>query len=111
MKMILFKTALLGLLLSTSALANPLIYVGNSYPYQYQITVIDGATNKVLPRPVYVSGPVVALVAHPNGRTVYASLGINAIAVIDTKTQLQTAIVPVATGPGSLAISPDGKRL
>lgn len=82
---------------------------------------IDLAKNEIVAKQRIVPAPVVAqvrgvspsgMVVSPDGKRLYvAELGINAIAVLDTKTLAVLGHIPTAWYPYRVALSPDGKQL
>ena len=82
---------------------------------------IDLAKNKIVATQRIVSSPLVARVrgvspagmaVSPDGKRLYvAELGINAIAVLDTKSLKVLGHIPTAWYPYRVALSPDGRQL
>jgi YVTN family beta-propeller protein len=82
---------------------------------------IDLARNEIAVKRRIVPSPLVArvrgvspsgMVVSPDGQRLYvAELGINAIAVLDTKTLAVVGHIPTAWYPYRVALSPDGKQL
>jgi YVTN family beta-propeller protein len=73
------------------------------------ISAIDVATHAVTPLPLESRPWVITL--SRDGGTLYAGLGSNQIAVIDTKTVTVTRTIPTPQLPESIVVSPDGKTL
>ncbi len=82
---------------------------------------IDLAKNEIVAKQRVIPSPLVAKVrgvspagmaVSPDGQRLYvAELGINAIAVLDTKTLAVVGHIPTAWYPYRVALSPDGKQL
>ncbi len=82
---------------------------------------VDLAKNKIVAKQRIVPSPLVARVrgvspsgmtVSPDGKRLYvAELGINAIAVLDTKTLAVLGHIPTAWYPYRLALSPNGRQL
>ena len=82
---------------------------------------IDLARNRIASKQRLVPAPVVSrvrgvspagMVVSPDGRRLYvAEMGINAIAVLDTKSLKVLGHIPTAWYPYRVALSPDGKQL
>ncbi len=82
---------------------------------------IDIARNKIVAKRRIVPSPLVArlrgvspsgMAVSPDGKRLYvAELGINAIAVLDTKTLSVLGHIPTAWYPYRLALSPDGRQI
>jgi len=91
------------------------LYVANNN--SDTVTAIDTATNavaqtlKLKPFAVEASGIAPTAVAFHNGKLYVTCGGINAVAVVDTKTMRQEGLIPTGWYPNSIAVSPDGKHL
>jgi len=82
---------------------------------------IDLAKNRIVEKKRIVPSPLVrrvrgvspsGMAVSPDGRRLYvAELGINAIAVLDTRTLAVLGHIPTAWYPYRLALSPDGRQL
>ena len=82
---------------------------------------IDLARNEIVAKQRIVPSPLVArvrgvspagMVVSPDGNRLYvAEMGINAIAVLDTKTLAVRGHIPTAWYPYRVALSPDGRQL
>ena len=77
-----------------------------------QVAVV-GLEEKRVIRTIALDVPVEALIAAPDGRTVYAAYGEGSgrVAAIDTRDGTVTATLKVGHSPAALAVSPDGTTL
>jgi YVTN family beta-propeller protein len=73
------------------------------------ISAIDVASTKV--RTIALDGRPWVEAMSPDGASVYAGLGSNEIAVIDTESDTITRSLPFDTLPASITVSPDSKTL
>jgi YVTN family beta-propeller protein len=95
----------------------PWVYVANNN--SDTVSVIDSRTQKVArvielqPFAEKVRGIApIAMVLSPDGATLYVACGgINAVAVVDTKSGLVQGMIPAGWYPTALALSPDGSKL
>ncbi len=91
------------------------LYVANTN--KDSISVIDTASNKVLQTrtlstPTTKGFAPTALALSQDGNTLFAACGgLNAVAVLNTKTMAVVGYIPTGWYPNALALSPDGKQL
>ena len=91
------------------------LYVANSN--KDSISVIDTTSNKVLQTrtlstPTTKGFAPTALALSQDGNTLFAACGgLNAVAVLSTKTMSVSGYIPTGWYPNALALSPDGKQL
>jgi YVTN family beta-propeller protein len=91
------------------------LYVANSN--KDSISVIDTTSNKViqsrtLSTPNTKGFAPTALALSSDGNTLFAACGgLNAVAVLETKTMTVAGYIPTGWYPNALALSPDGKQL
>src|SRR5262245_42305366 len=89
--------------------AEPWVYVTNERGNS--LSIIDGATDKVVGR-VSVGERPRGVALSPDGRSAYVALGEeDVIAVVDTATRAVTARIAAGSDPEAFAVSPDGARL
>ena len=91
------------------------LYVANSN--KDSISVIDTASNKVIQTRTLSTSTTKgfapsALALSLDGNTLFAACGgLNAVAVLETKTMSVAGYIPTGWYPNALALSPDGKQL
>jgi YVTN family beta-propeller protein len=106
---ILWITALVFLMLVSTAGASPFAYVTNGE--SNNISVIDTSTNRVAATISVGSNPA-GVGINPNGTKVYvANSQSNDVSVIDTATNTVIATVLAGSSPKGVAVSPDGKKV
>ncbi|MBK8313637.1 MAG: beta-propeller fold lactonase family protein [Acidobacteria bacterium] len=94
---------------------NNRLYVANSN--KDSISVIDTTANKVIQTRTLSSQETrgfapTALALSPDGKTLFAACGgLNAVAVLETRTMSVAGYIPTGWYPNALALSPDGKHL